>query len=180
MKCKLFIADATKLNADPPGATDVRWFVEFLGRAFDQHRLDARGRGHHDRDVPVVVVIEGTHCEDLLADEEGRFPVREFLGRIGQGVANAPDSLNMFLAHGISFVSLIIGNTREGITARGSKGMRRSIRACRDRESFRQRALDLKPPAFSFWDPLQELSLREFAPPEVGGLPFLQRPLHQQ
>ena len=99
VKGQLFIADAIELDADPAGATDVRRPVELVRRAFDQHGLDAgRRRGHH-RDVPVVVMIERTRCKDLLANEEGRFAVREPFCRLGQRRTDSPDSFQMFFAH---------------------------------------------------------------------------------
>ena len=76
---ELFIGDAIEFDADPARATNVWRFVEFLRRPFDEHRLYA-GRGwNHHRYVAVLVMIEGAHREDLLA-EESRLSVREFFG----------------------------------------------------------------------------------------------------
>ena len=82
MESELFIADARKLNANPTAAPDVRWFVEFLGRAFDQRRLDANRRWYHYRQVAVVVVIVREHRIDLFANEEGGFAVGDLLSRL--------------------------------------------------------------------------------------------------
>ena len=81
MESELFIADARKLNANPTAAPDIGWFVEFLGRAFDQRRLDANRRWHHYRQMAVVVMIVRKHRIDLFANEEGGFAVRDLLSR---------------------------------------------------------------------------------------------------
>lgn len=75
MEFEFFIGDAIKVDADPASAANIRRFVEFLWRAFDEHRLHARRGGYHHRYVAVVVMVERAHRKDLLT-KKGWLAVR--------------------------------------------------------------------------------------------------------
>ena len=97
MKSQLFIADARQLDAHPAGPTNVRRPVKLLWRAFDQHLLNSYGGRYRDRNVTIVVMVNGAHGKHLL-DEEGWFSMREFFRSARQRETNPPNSLDMLLA----------------------------------------------------------------------------------
>src|SRR4051812_35408351 len=100
MKRQLFVTNAIYLNAYPTTTADVRRAIELLGRLADQHFLNANRRRHGDGDVAVVMMIVREPREDFLADEPGRFAVRNLLPRSRQSQANSPHSLDRFVARG--------------------------------------------------------------------------------
>ncbi len=97
MKSQLFIADARKFDAHPAAHTNVRRPVKFFGRAFDQHFLDSDCGRYRDRNVPIVMMVNGAHGKHLL-DKERWFAMRKFFRGAGQRETDPPDALYMFLA----------------------------------------------------------------------------------
>ena len=97
MKSQLFIADARKFDAHPATHTNVRRPVKLLRSAFDQHLLDSDCGRYRDRNVPIVVMVNGAHGKHLL-DKERRFAMRKFFRSARQRETDPPDSLDMFLA----------------------------------------------------------------------------------
>jgi hypothetical protein len=75
--------------------TNIRRTVELFRLLFDQGGLHANGRRYHDRDVSVVVMIDRAHSKDALADKEGWFAMRQFLGCLGEFETRFADTFNM-------------------------------------------------------------------------------------
>src|SRR5258708_1731763 len=97
MQNQLFIADAGKFDTDPACSANVWWPVKLFRAGCDQHRLDTNSRRAGYSDVPIVVMINGTHREHFLANEEGRFTVRELFPRTGQSGTNPSHPFDLFL-----------------------------------------------------------------------------------
>ena len=97
MKSQLFIADSIQLDTNPAGYANVRRPVKLLWRAFDQHLLDSYSGRYRDRNMPIVVMVNGAHGKHLL-NEESWFSMREFLRSARQGETNPSNSLDMLFA----------------------------------------------------------------------------------
>lgn len=117
MEGQLLIAYVIKLEPNPASHAYVRRFVELIRRAFNQHRLDSRRRRHHDRDMPVVMMVVGKHRKYLFADEKGWFTVREFFSRLSKRSADSPYSQQMLLGR----VALFRSAVRKSFSEAGSK-----------------------------------------------------------
>src|SRR5262249_40903597 len=67
----------------------------------EQGGLQAGCDWHHDRDVPVVVVVVREHGIDLLTGEKRRLAVRKLLCAIEEGRADAAHAVGLIVAHTI-------------------------------------------------------------------------------
>jgi len=95
---ELLVVDLIELDADPSAYAYVRRQVELFGLALDEARLGTGRNREPNGDVSVVVVIVDEHCIDFFLHEKRRFPVGEFLGRVGQGAAETADAAEVFFA----------------------------------------------------------------------------------
>src|SRR6266480_138300 len=98
MKQQLFVVHRGKLNPNPPAHANIGGSVKLLWAGFDQGGLYSDRRGQQYSNMPIVVMIVGTHCKDFFADEEGWFAMRKFFHRFGQGHTNSPDACQIFFA----------------------------------------------------------------------------------
>src|SRR6267142_4812842 len=97
MKSQLRVADARKFDTHPATYTHVRWPVKLFRVSFDQHLLASDCGRYRERNVPIVVMVNGAHRKHPL-DKERRFAMRELFCSAGQRETNPPDALDMFFA----------------------------------------------------------------------------------
>ena len=90
-----FIADQSDLDADPAFDSDVRRLEIDLGSFGDHVCLVAGRHGNPDGDAAVIVMIVREHDEDLLANEEGGFTMRELFSSLRKSKGNAADALDV-------------------------------------------------------------------------------------
>ena len=67
-------------------------------RFLDQRFLKAVRGGYPHGNVSIVMMIIRKHCEDPVANKEGRFTMRKFLDDVRQRHADFPHALQMFLS----------------------------------------------------------------------------------
>jgi hypothetical protein len=98
VKCKLFVANLLKLDADPAAHSNIGRTKEFFRFGLDQGRLKARRRRNPNGNVAIVVVVIGEHCVDFFRDEKSGFAVRKPLRGSRERGAQAPYSWQMVFA----------------------------------------------------------------------------------